>query len=190
MNYQIQNTERVYEGFLKIDIIHAAFDAFDGSVLQKKFEVLEKGEAVAILVENIDNGCFLMVKQFRMPAVIHENGWLLEIPAGMIDIGETPEETARREIMEELGYQITDLEYLFPFYATPGASTERVHLFYTQVKSNDKIEKGGGVDGEVEDIEIVSINKNKLLNMIGNELIDGKSIIALQHYFLNKTFRK
>jgi ADP-ribose pyrophosphatase len=104
-----------------------------------------------------------------------------------MEVDETPEEAAKREIMEELGYQINNLDYLFPFYATPGASTERVHLFYAQVKSSDKNEKGGGAVGEIEDIEIVAINKNRLLKMIGHELIDGKSIVALQHYFLNKT---
>jgi nudix-type nucleoside diphosphatase (YffH/AdpP family) len=187
MTYTIQNTKRVYEGFLKIDVIEASFDAIDGSTLHKKFEVLEKGEAVAVLVEDIENDCFLMVKQFRLPTALHGNPWLLEIPAGIMEVDETPEEAAKREIMEELGYQINNLDYLFPFYATPGASTERVHLFYAQVKSSDKNEKGGGAVGEIEDIEIVAINKNRLLKMIGHELIDGKSIVALQHYFLNKT---
>jgi len=186
MTFQIENRKRIYDGFLKIDVVQATFDAFGGHALHKKFEVLEKGEAVAILVEDVENDCFLMVKQFRIPTVSHGNGWLLEIPAGMMDAGELPEESAKREIMEEIGYQIHELKYLFPFYATPGASSERVHLFYTQVKLSDKIEKGGGAIGEIEDIEIVAIKKNELLQMIGHELVDGKSILAIQHYFLNK----
>lgn len=186
MKYNIHSKNRVYNGFLKIDEVEATFDAFEGHQLHKKFEVLEKGDAVAILVEDIDNQCFLMVKQFRIPTTKHGIDWLIEIPAGMMEDHEKPEECARRELMEEVGYQTNDLTYLFPFYATPGASTERIHLFHAKVKPSDKIEKGGGAINEIEDIEIVSLKIEEVLKMIGKEIVDGKSIIGIQHYFLSK----
>lgn len=185
MKYQINNIKRVYDGFLKIDKVHATFDSFEGQKLNKTFEVLEKGDAVAILLEDIENKAFLFVKQFRIPTIKHQLGWILEIPAGMMEENETPETCAKREIMEEMGYQVNQLNYLFPFYATPGASTERVHLFHAKVTSKDKIEKGGGAINEIEDIEIVSINIKDTFKLIGKDIIDGKTILGLLHYFSN-----
>lgn len=186
MKCKIESTKSVYNGFLKIDEVNATFDAFDGSQLNKTFEVLDIGDAVAVLVEDIESQSFLLVKQLRIPTLKHQLGWILEIPAGMMESFETPENCAKRELMEEIGYHVNELNYLFPFYATPGASTERVHLFHAKVTSKDKIQKGGGAKNEIEDINIVSVKIKDIKKMIGNEIIDGKSIIGIYHYFSEK----
>jgi ADP-ribose pyrophosphatase len=87
-------------------------------------EIVEHPGAVAI-VAMTDSQEVLLVEQHRPGA----RGQLLEIPAGTIDPGETPEECARRELQEETGYQAQNLERLGGFYLCPGYSTEFLELF-------------------------------------------------------------
>ncbi|AWR87181.1 NUDIX hydrolase [Meiothermus taiwanensis] len=90
--------------------------------LEGRYEIVEHADAVAVLVER--EGKLLFVRQYR-PAIGSET---LEIPAGLIDPGETPEEAARRELAEEA--QLTgDLEYLTGFYLSPGFCDEKLHVF-------------------------------------------------------------
>ncbi|GIW23897.1 NUDIX hydrolase [Meiothermus sp.] len=90
--------------------------------LEGSYEIVEHADAVAILAAQ--NGRVLFVRQYR-PAIGQET---LEIPAGLIDPGETPEAAAKRELAEEA--QLTgDLEYLAGFYLSPGFCDEKLHVF-------------------------------------------------------------
>ncbi|MCX7782021.1 MAG: NUDIX hydrolase [Meiothermus sp.] len=90
--------------------------------LEGPYEIVEHAHAVAILVEQ--DGQILFVRQYR-PAIGSET---LEIPAGLIDPGETLEEAAKRELAEEA--QLTgELEYLTGFYLSPGFCDEKLHVF-------------------------------------------------------------
>jgi len=90
--------------------------------LEGHYEIVEHAHAVAILVEQ--GGKLLFVRQYR-PAV---QATTLEIPAGLIDPGETPEQAARRELAEEA--QLSgDLEFLVAFYLSPGFCNEKLHVF-------------------------------------------------------------
>ncbi len=96
---------------------------------------------------------------------------------------ENPQDCVIREVMEELGYKIVDPKLISTFYTSPGASTERVFLFYTEVSKQDKTEKGGG--NENEDIQLVKIPISEIEEKIG-ELKDAKSILAVQWFLLKK----
>lgn len=90
--------------------------------LEGRYEIVEHADAVAVVVER--GGKLLFVRQYR-PAIGSET---LEIPAGLIDPGETPEQAALRELSEEA--QLTgDLEYLTGFYLSPGFCNEKLHVF-------------------------------------------------------------
>lgn len=90
--------------------------------LEGPYEIVEHAHAVAILAER--EGKVLFVRQYR-PAIGVST---LEIPAGLIDPGETPAEAAKRELAEEA--QLTgDLEYLTGFYLSPGFCDEKLHVF-------------------------------------------------------------
>ena len=71
------------------------------------------------------------------------------------------------------------------FYTSPGASTERIFLFYAEVSENDQIEKGGGNSEEDEDIQLVKIPTSEIASKIP-EMKDAKTILALQWYLLHK----
>lgn len=90
--------------------------------LEGSYEIVEHADAVAVLVEQ--GGKLLFVRQYR-PAIGSET---LEIPAGLIDPGETPEQAALRELAEEA--QLTgELHYLTGFYLSPGFCDEKLHVF-------------------------------------------------------------
>lgn len=87
-------------------------------------EIVEHPGAAAIVAMTTSREV-LLVEQHRPGA----RGPLLEIPAGTIDPGETPEECARRELQEETGYQARTIERLGGFYLCPGYSTEFLDVF-------------------------------------------------------------
>lgn len=128
--------------------------------------------AVAILVRNNDK--FLFVKQYRHPA----REKLIEIPAGTLELNESPYETAKRELLEEAGIKTDKLIFLIKFFVAPGYCSELIHLFYT-----DEFEITNNNPEEEEDIEIEWIEINKAYEMIkNNQIKDAKTIIALSYY--------
>ncbi|MEO0144956.1 MAG: NUDIX hydrolase [candidate division WOR-3 bacterium] len=128
--------------------------------------------AVAILVKNNDK--FLFVKQYRHPT----REKLIEIPAGTLELNESPYETAKRELLEEAGIKTDKLIFLIKFFVAPGYCSELIHLFYT-----DEFEITNNNPEEEEDIEIEWIEINKAYEMIkNNQIKDAKTIIALSYY--------
>ena len=99
-------------------------------VVTKTTEMYDHGNAVAVLLYNESKKTILLTEQFRLPTYINGNktGMLLEACAGIIDEGETPEETIKREIKEELGYVIENVEKVYEAYSSPGCLTELLTL--------------------------------------------------------------
>ena len=71
-----------------------------------------------------------------------------ELVAGVLEADESPEITIRREILEEIGYEVSDLVYISSFYVSPGGSTERIIIYYAEVDNEGKVSKGGGLESE------------------------------------------
>lgn len=116
-------------------------------------------------------GRILFVTQYRHPA----GRRLLELPAGTLEEGESPEETARRELEEEVGMRPRRLRPLGGFYVAPGYSTEFIHLFEAT-----ELEPASRRGDEDEDIEVLELAPAEALARVERgEICDGKSIIAL-----------
>ncbi len=142
----------------------------DGKELLR--DVVYHPGAVAMLVEH--EGKFLLVEQYRHPA----RAKLLEIPAGTLEEGETPEQTARRELMEEAGIEPLKLRKLITFYVAPGYTSELIHLFYV-----DEFRKGKLEGDEDEHIRVVWMDKEEAYRRIEEgSITDAKTIIALLYY--------
>ena len=88
-----------------------------------------------------------------------------------------------REAMEELGYNISAPQFIHAFYTSPGGSTERIFLYYAEVSQSDKVQKGGGLESENEDIQMVKIPVSELKNRL-SEFKDAKTILAMQWFLL------
>jgi ADP-ribose diphosphatase len=103
-------------------------------------------------------------------------GSLIEIPAGKIEKGETPEDAARREMNEEIGY-CGKLTPLFQCYLAPGYDTEKMYFF---LASNLKISKKRLTQDEDEEIKVKRIKLSSALEKcISGKIIDCKTIAAI-----------
>jgi ADP-ribose pyrophosphatase len=136
-------------------------------------EIVEHAPGAAVVAVE-DDGQVLLVRQPR-PAV---NTRLLELPAGLIDAGETPEQCARRELTEETGFAAGRLEPLVSFYTSPGFSTELIHIFL----ATDLFESHLALDDE-EDIELVRLPLEAAIELVmRGELSDAKTVAGLLAY--------
>jgi ADP-ribose pyrophosphatase len=132
-----------------------------------------------------------LISQFRYPSYKSGNGWIIEAIAGIVDAGETPEESARREVQEEAGLDITSLEHIATFFPSPGGSSERIFLYYSEIsKEPNSYGETGGLLCEGEDIKSHEITLEDALEQIrSGEIMDAKTIIGL-YWLENRTLRK
>jgi ADP-ribose pyrophosphatase len=139
-----------------------------------------RGDSVAAVVLNEDTQRILLTNQIKYPTFEKGPGWISEIVAGVVERDELPEQAIRREILEELGYRARDLTYVSTFYVSPGGTSERIILYSTRVRNADKVQAGGGLDSEDEDIKLVEIPLNDLNNVLQREEIqDAKTLVGL-----------
>ncbi|KAA0230154.1 NUDIX hydrolase [candidate division KSB1 bacterium] len=173
--------ETVYKNFFKIQKALLQYEKFDGT-LSKKVQRFnsEHGHSAAILLHDPATVEFVLVEQFRYPAYVFnaENGWLLEIIAGLIENNEKPMEVARREVREETGYEVQDIEFLREFFPSPGSSSERIFIFFGKV--GKKVAPGGGLSSEAEDIRVVRLPVREAYRLVDEGHIhDAKTLVAL-----------
>jgi len=132
-------------------------------------EVVEHPGAVAVVP--ILDDAVIMVKQYRHAT----HKVLTEIPAGTLKKGEKPQECAKRELMEETGYQANRLQKILQCYLAPGYSSEVIHIYLATGLS--QVEQG--VDSD-EFIKVYKVKMRRALDMIRkNEIQDAKTIAAL-----------
>jgi ADP-ribose pyrophosphatase len=188
MKHNINKEELVYDDFLKIYKAQVTYDTFnsDQKIIASRL-ALDKGNAIAVLLYEKDTDNFLFIRQFRYPSARHGHPWTLELPAGSIDKNETPREAAIREVKEEIGYQVNELEFIVAYFPSPGILSEQISVFYTEVNSIQKTAAGGGAISEKEDIELVKLPRNSIAQKLQERFFNNSiSIISLQWYLLNK----
>lgn len=160
-------TERIYEGKilnLRIDTVELPDKKYS------KREIIEHPGAVAIIAITEDNE-LVLVKQFRKAV----EKTLLELPAGKLEIGEAPEECAKRELLEETGFSAKEMKYLCEFYTSPGFCNEKMYLFLAE-----GLVKGKSNPDNDEYIEVYKKKLDELYHMVINgDILDSKTIIGI-----------
>lgn len=152
-------------------------------------ETYNRGNGTAILLFNPDKGTVILTKQFRMPAYENDSndGMSIEACAGAIDNNDNALETIIRETEEEVGYKITNAKQVLSAYTSPGALTEKMYLFVAEYSDAMKINEGGGLDSEDEEIEVIELPFKQVIEMVKNEeIIDAKTIMLVQYAQINK----
>jgi nudix-type nucleoside diphosphatase (YffH/AdpP family) len=184
---KLVSKETVWKRFVHLQTLVFDQKMPDGRVIRIDREVHDHGSAAAILLFDPNKNTVVLVRQFRPAAFVNgDPSFMLEVPAGLID-DDQPDEAIRREAMEETGYAVNDVQYLFQTYASPGTLTEKVGLFYARVDLDEKAGLGGGLATEGEDIEVLSIPLDQAFGMISTgEITDAKTIILLQWAMLNR----
>ena len=130
-------------------------------------EIVEQGNVVAILA--IDGDEAILVNEFRYPV-----GYVLEIPAGNVDKGETPLKCAKRELLEETGYKAKKIEHLIRFFPKLGYNTQIIDCYVATELT--KISEPNLDEDEL--ITVKKIKFKKLLNMIKNDKISASYTIC------------
>ena len=168
----VLTSERVFSGSrinVRVDEVTMA----DGRRARR--EVVEHPDAVVILALR-DDGNIAFVRQWRHPT----GRPLLELPAGRVDPGESPAETARRELREEVGLDPARLDVARGFYVAPGFADEFLHGYIARDCTESPLEAD-------EDEELIVEWKplGEAIDLVeSGEIIDAKSVILIQYLAL------
>ncbi|PON17685.1 ADP-ribose diphosphatase [Candidatus Entotheonella serta] len=186
--YEILETDTGYAGFfhiLRYRLRHRLFNGDWSRVLTR--ELFERGHAAAVLPYDPVTDRVVLTEQFRIGALQAPGGpWLLEIVAGMIEAGETPEDVVRREAVEEIGCAVGDLVSICDYYVSPGGTSERIHLFCGRVDAAQASGIHGAAD-EDEDIRVVVMSADEAIaHMQAGKIVSAAPIIALQWLMMNR----
>lgn len=159
----------------------------DGAWQTMSRETYDRGNGATILLYNRVRRTVVLTRQFRYPAFVNGHPEpLIEACAGLLDARD-PETAIRSETEEETGYRIGAPKRIFEAFMSPGSVTERLVFFVAEYEPADKVEAGGGVASEGEDIEVMEPTLDEALAMVGRgEIVDGKTIMLLQYAKLNR----
>ena len=164
--------KRVYDG--KIIRLDEYSLTIEGRKVRR--EIIKHPGAAAILTFD-EKGKIILVRQHRFPL-----GYILEIPAGTLEKGESPKRCALREIQEETGYKAKGMAHLITYYPSVGYNTEAIHCF---VASGLK-----RVKTKLDTDEFITVKKMELPKLIklikSGKIIDSKTICAVMVYAAKK----
>jgi len=188
-------TETYREHRLRVVRAELQYRRSDGQLSEpQKRLCVQRGDAVGVLVYDPSDRTVGLVRQFRYPAYTRlsaeeragagaQAAWLLEVVAGIQEQDQTPEETARRELSEEIGYEIDGpLEHIATVFTSPGFLAERVAVYLAEVDAQVQRGAGGGLVEEGEDTALVRLPVEQAWALVeSGEIADAKTVIALQH---------
>lgn len=189
MNNKIKNlqTEILSNNWYTLKKVTYDYLKKDGSWQRQNREAYDRGNGATILLYSPTQKTVILTRQFRLPTFINgnESGMLIEACAGLLD-KDHPEDCIKRETEEETGYKISELRKVFEAYMSPGSVTEMLYFFVAEYSAAMKINTGGGLEHEQEDIEVLEITIDKALQMVAEgEIKDGKTIMLLQYVKLH-----
>ena len=187
MKYKITEEKLVFDQRFQIKKAKIIHDTFEQNEIEIERLCFERGDSVAIVLLESDTNNLLFTNQFRYPSIKEGDGWIIELTAGSLEIGDNIEDRVTKEVEEEIGYSLDKLEFVSSFFVSPGGSSERIHLYYSEVESSSKTSIGGGSKYEKEDIELIKIPTNKIGEFLElNKFRDAKTIIGIMWYMSNR----
>jgi ADP-ribose pyrophosphatase len=177
----IKSKRTAYKGRYRIEEFVFDFDraAGKGRITDSKREVFERGDSAAALIHDIERDVIVLTEQFRMATYAKGPGYLIEAMAGSVEEGEDPEDCIRREMMEEVGYKAGKLTLIANGYASPGASSERIFLYYAPVKTADLVDpQASGLAAEKEDVKRVEFTREDFLARIDRAGFEDAKVMS------------
>jgi ADP-ribose pyrophosphatase len=185
---EIIKKESLYNGFFKMVKYGFRYRLFKGGwsdVVER--EIFERGHAVAVLLFDPVLAEFVLIEQVRIGALATSaSPWLVEIVAGIIEPGEEPEDVCKRESFEEAGLEISHLRKALSYLASPGGTTERLHIYVAKVDAS-QAQGVHGLESESEDILVHRVAEQQAMDWLANGILENAAtLIALQWFALNK----
>ncbi|EPV0747440.1 ADP-ribose diphosphatase [Enterobacter hormaechei] len=174
--------ETLYSGFFSMELYRFRHRLFNGEMSGEiKREIFERGHAAVLLPYDPVRDEVVLVEQVRIAAYdTSDTPWLLEMVAGMIEEGESVEDVARREALEEAGLAIGRTKPVLSYLASPGGTTERSSIMVGEVDA--KTAEGiHGLADENEGIRVHVVSREQAYQWVEEGKIDNAaSVIALQ----------
>ena len=177
-----------YDGYFRIDVYRLRHRRFGGGWTEvMSRELFERGHAAVVLPYDPVRDAVVLIEQFRIGAYAAGLApWLIEVVAGIVEPGETPEAVVRREAVEEAGCELADLEPIGTIMPSPGGCSEVLHLYCGRVDSAG----GGGIHGlphEHEDIRAFTLPlDDALARLARGEIANASAMMTLQWLALNR----
>jgi len=181
-----------FQGYFRVDkyrFRHRLHGGGMGAEISR--EIFERGHAANCLLYDADLDLLVFIEQFRPGAYAaitspwfegNTSPWLIEVVAGIIDEGESPEEVVRREAVEEANCEILSIEPVCHYLVTPGGSSESVFVFCGQVDASN----AGGVHGlkeEGEDIRVFTMTPNEAFSALDEGRINNSMTLIPLYWF-------
>lgn len=183
---RLEQDEPLYQGFFRLHRLTLSHPRFEGGRARIQRELLDRGDAVCVLLYDPKRDAVVLVEQFRAGALTKtDTPWLLELVAGIVEPGESAEDVARRESVEEAGVELAELIPITGYLPSPGGCDEWIELFCALI---DAPESGGvfGLDEEGEDIKVHVIPAVDAFALVRQRVVNNAAaIIALQWLQLN-----
>lgn len=185
---KILETELLSDNWYTLRKITYEYLKKDGSKQVQSREAYDRGNGAVILLYNKELRKVILTRQFRLPTFLNGNasGMLIEACAGLLDT-DNPEDCIKRETEEETGYQITEVKKVFEAYMSPGSVTEILYFFVAEYNQSMKVNEGGGLEHEEENIEVLELDIEEAIKMMETgEIKDAKTIMLLQYVRLHQ----
>ncbi|OXB22607.1 GDP-mannose pyrophosphatase [Flavobacterium tructae] len=180
---KVTETQLLSDNWYLLNKVTFDYEMKDGKIESHIREVYDRGNGAAILLYNTSKKTVILTRQFRLPTYLNGNksGMMIEVCAGLLD-QDHPEQAIIRETEEETGYRLQKVEKVIETYMSPGSVTEILYLFVGEYDETMKVNDGGGLDAEQENIEVLEYTFDEAYVMIeSGEITDAKTILLLQH---------
>ena len=184
--YKIKNIKNLHQGFFSLKEINFTHKKHNGDWTPViKREIFGGAHVSAVLPYDPIKKKILLLRQFRAGAIKRgHDPMMLEIVAGMIDEGETPSDTAKRECFEETGERVKALTSIYSYYPSPGSSESYYHSYLAEINAFEG-ERFFGQTNENEDILVKSYSIAEVRSFLKEKkIINALSLLALQWFFL------
>lgn len=183
-DFEVIDEQSQWRGFFEVVEVSLRHRLFGGGWSgEVRRVVARRREAVGVLIYDPRIDCLAVAEQFRVGALRRQpSPWLMELIAGLMETGESPEDVARRECMEEAGVELRALERVAAYYSSPGGSDEYFHL-YCACADLAGSEGLYGLDAEAEDIRLHVLPVPEVLAMAEDGRIDNAHSLVAIHWF-------
>jgi GDP-mannose pyrophosphatase NudK len=183
---EIRRVETLAENWNALRKYTLEYRRRDGSRQSLTREIYFNGPGVAVLPFDPARETVLLIRQFRLPAQVNgDPPFLIEAPAGNVEPGDSPAETARKEAEQEIGTRLGALQQVFALYTSPGTCAEILHFFLAEYSPEARTGGGGGLREEGEEIALLELPLARAWEMVRvGEIRDAKTVLLLQHLLL------
>ena len=184
--YKIINKKNLYSGFFSFNKYVFTHKKHNGEWTDKiEREIFEGVHVSSLLPYDPIKKEIVLIQQFRAGVLSrYDKNYLYEIVAGIIDKGEKPEDTAKRECLEETGCEVKKILPIQAYFPSPGSSESYYNIFLGEINAFDG-ERIRGLENENEDILVKSFKVEDVRKMLKEKKINnGLTLVALQWFFL------